>query len=281
MKWQETGVLPGSTNHYFNPGESFRSQFYYMKSFGHFYCNDRYDIHDRGAKPPLLFFVADGTLHVEYEGKSFEASKNDAVLLNCRMKHRYCCSDQCEFVFFHFDGPMAETNTDYLIKANGSPLFHQITRGGLGGELLNAVNALDDETAPDHNALSALVYRVLCRLENQYKEESGYSDLITDAVNYINDHVRENFTVESLADRAGLSLYYFSRKFKKETGTTAAEYIALSKIGYSRILLKTSSLSVAEIAEFLGYASSASYINAFKARTGISPLQYRRSADTV
>ena len=66
------------------------------------------------------------------------------------------------------------------------------------------------------------------------------------------------------------------RLFKKETGYSPEEYVSIAKINYAKLMLRTTVLPVSEIAEFLGYSSSASFINAFRKRRGIPPNQYRK-----
>ena len=95
-------------------------------------------------------------------------------------------------------------------------------------------------------------------------------------IEYIDQNIRETYSVQELADHVGLSRHYFMRLFKKETGYSPQEYVSSAKINYAKLMLRTTVLPVAEIADFLGYSSSASFINAFRMRRGISPNQYRK-----
>ena len=127
--------------------------------------------------------------------------------------------------------------------------------------------------------LSSVVYSTLCLIQSSNDtlpaSISPYSDMAAKTIEYIKNHIEQHFTLQQLADYAHLSPYYFSHIFKKETGYSPLEFVSITKIDYAKLILRTTSVSVSEIAEFLGYSSSASFINAFKARRGISPKKYR------
>ena len=55
------------------------------------------------------------------------------------------------------------------------------------------------------------------------------------------------------------------------------EYVINTRIEHAKTLLLTGNKSIGEIAEEVGYASSASLINIFVKKTGESPRQYRKS----
>ena len=101
------------------------------------------------------------------------------------------------------------------------------------------------------------------------------SDIIEQAVSYINEHFAEPISIESLADEMGLSQYHFIRKFKKETGYTPHEYLNNTRIAAASYLLKLTALPIKEICFQSGFASETVFYNAFKRRMGITPLQYR------
>ena len=79
-------------------------------------------------------------------------------------------------------------------------------------------------------------------------------------------------------------LYQFASKsesqaikiFKKEFGITPFKYLWQKKIGLAKSMLKSTNLSVKEIAFRLNYADEYYFSNAFKQKVGISPSEYRK-----
>ena len=82
-------------------------------------------------------------------------------------------------------------------------------------------------------------------------------------------------SISSAAASLGYSDYYFSKKFKSETGKSFCDYITEQRIKKSQVLLKNSRMSMQDIAEELGFSSQNYFARKFKEITGMSPSEYR------
>lgn len=279
MIWKETGVKEGSYMCFFNPSSMFKNYYYYMVSCGYFQCDEKYNIKNEGTRPPLFIFVISGSLELIYHSRHSIAHANEVILINCYNPQQYYCSDNCEFLFFHFDGKSAQNVTDHLIAQNGSPIFALNNAIDIYHNINEPIMKLCYQEQASDSFLSSVVYSTLCLLQSTNDTLSStispYSDMAAKVVDYIKSHIEQHFTLQELADYAHLSPYYFSHVFKKETGYSPLEFVSMTKINYAKLMLRTTSISISEIAESLGYSSSASFINAFKARRGISPKKYR------
>lgn len=111
------------------------------------------------------------------------------------------------------------------------------------------------------------------------------SPQIIDAIVYMENHYKEQPSLEETAQYAGFSTGYFSRLFRTQLGTTYSEYLNNIQIRHVQILLSTTKLSIMEIAHETGYCHG-EYLSAqFKKKIGMTPSQYRKkcieSKDTV
>jgi AraC-like DNA-binding protein len=79
-----------------------------------------------------------------------------------------------------------------------------------------------------------------------------------------------------VADRLGLRLPVFCQAFRKATGMTCTDYIALRRIRLAKKLLRENSLLVKEIAHRVGYESSSYFSRRFRQIEGRPPSSYRR-----
>ena len=66
-------------------------------------------------------------------------------------------------------------------------------------------------------------------------------------------------------------------KVKASTGKAVAEYIMEKRMNAAKDLLENSNLSITEISERVGFSSPKYFSTRFKAKTGDSPLAYRKS----
>lgn len=285
MIWKETGVLKGSYMSYFNTSEFFRHYYLYMVSCGYFLCNHEYSVKKPGNRHPVFFFIIDGELTFDYEGEHFTAGKDEIVLVNGYKPHHYFCEQNCEFLFFHFDGKYVPDLIDALIADNGSARFRLSNAQEVYSNINEPITKLCYQERASDAYLSSIVYSTLCMIPKTGADSNLFipsrvklsPDMISyQVIEYIDQNIQETYSVQELADHVGLSRHYFMRLFKKETGYSPREYVSIAKINYAKLMLRTTTLSIAEIADFLGYSSSASFINAFRMRRGISPNQYRK-----
>lgn len=107
--------------------------------------------------------------------------------------------------------------------------------------------------------------------------DSIKSSSIKKALRYIEKNYCNTVSLKEVADYVGLNSAYFSSLFKKELNMTFSSYIIKKRIDEGKHLLSATNLSLTEIAMALGFDSHSYFSNVFKAHTGMTPKQYRRS----
>lgn len=96
---------------------------------------------------------------------------------------------------------------------------------------------------------------------------------------YIVRNITSKISPVELAGIVGLSLDYFSRKFKRSCGISLKEFIKREKILFIARHLVDSDLSINETAYSFGYSDSSFFCRQFKEVTGSSPQAYRLAND--
>ena len=99
------------------------------------------------------------------------------------------------------------------------------------------------------------------------------------AVYFSNQHSLSNGipTVQYLAENLHLSPSYLSDMLRALTGQNAQQHIHDKLIEMAKEKLSTTKLSVSEVAYALGFEHPQSFSKLFKAKTKLSPLEFRRS----
>ena len=106
-------------------------------------------------------------------------------------------------------------------------------------------------------------------------------DYIKTTLKELEKHFLEPFSLENLAAAIGVSKYHLSREFKKYIGTTLNEYVITLRLNYAKELLRYTQNSVGDIAFACGINQVSHFINLFKSREGMTPLQYRKEWDGI
>lgn len=97
-------------------------------------------------------------------------------------------------------------------------------------------------------------------------------------IDYIEHHLDQALTLGDLARQIDLSDFHFARMFKQSTGQAPHRYVMQRRLAVARNLLARSSLSVTDIALHCGFSSASHFSNRFRAETGLSPSDFKRSA---
>jgi len=95
------------------------------------------------------------------------------------------------------------------------------------------------------------------------------------ALNLIHQQPEQAWTLESLAEQALMSRSTFADTFSKTVGLTPMKYLTKWRMSEAKKLLKTSQLSVAQIAEKSGYETEAAFRKAYKNIMGEPPGEAR------
>lgn len=101
-------------------------------------------------------------------------------------------------------------------------------------------------------------------------------DAMQEAAQYICDHCEETVSVRELARQSGYSKDHFTRRFKESIGRTPRQYINDVKLTQAKKLLRTTDMSVSQIAATLGFCDAGYFTNFFCEKAGVTPSYYRK-----
>jgi len=102
-------------------------------------------------------------------------------------------------------------------------------------------------------------------------------DRVKKAEEYMQRHFEGDVTIETLADKLGMSPRNFVRRFKAATGRLPNAYLQMLRIAAAKEMLEEGRLPVQNICETIGYENVAFFREVFKRHTGMTPAGYRSS----
>ena len=113
-------------------------------------------------------------------------------------------------------------------------------------------------------------------------ERTRVSPLRASVTRRIEDYIAANLDrdvpLRALAELARLSVDHFVRAFRAATGKTPHRFVLDQRLGHAAPMLKSGRAPIADVARACGFRSAAHFSVKFRARFGVTPSQYRRSA---
>jgi AraC family transcriptional activator FtrA len=106
------------------------------------------------------------------------------------------------------------------------------------------------------------------------------SNLFSDTVTWMQEHLDQIITVDALAARAAMSHRTFARRFQAATGTTPYQWLLRQRVQLAQRLLETTDLAVDSVAERSGFSTAANLRKHFHRSVHTSPQFYRRTFQT-
>ncbi|MCL2702641.1 MAG: AraC family transcriptional regulator [Defluviitaleaceae bacterium] len=98
---------------------------------------------------------------------------------------------------------------------------------------------------------------------------------IQKTLDYIEDNIKAEISIEELADIAALSLFYYQRLFARLVKKPVREYIKLRRLARAGKSLEDKNRRVLDIALEYGFNCHETFTRAFKDAYGFSPSEYR------
>ncbi|SHH06726.1 AraC-type DNA-binding protein [Butyrivibrio fibrisolvens DSM 3071] len=141
-------------------------------------------------------------------------------------------------------------------------------------QLSSATNNADLQTRYQIDMIVELTKAV----HNHKLSLDKYSPTIQRVLEYINLHLGDHISNEDLSANANMSISHLAKVFKKETGVTMTEYIALLRCKKAANLLKKTNLPIQEISSYVGYSDNNYFVKVFKKNYDMTPTEFRRNA---
>ncbi|HEX2947472.1 MAG TPA: AraC family transcriptional regulator [Clostridia bacterium] len=106
------------------------------------------------------------------------------------------------------------------------------------------------------------------------KREKSPIDILLE---YIHTNYPNDISLDDLCELVHINRTSLNRKFKEQVGYTSMEYLLRHRIKIACDALSHTNLSLAEIAEAIGFKYDTYFIKQFSSKIGMSPSEYRQS----
>ena len=248
----------------------------------------RYEMHDHSAVEIVL--TLEGSVTYTIEDKVYQVRKGEILIIPQDTAHSLTMEEGSSRYLYLFEPDAIMTMRDIKSMAiYFNKPFH--LRDGSDAHvrirelLLRAKDLYEKRELMWNTACYSCILRVYATLGQRYLSgirprtadnmRNMDSEVINAVMTYINNHYREELSLENVAGFAGFSRYYFSRSFKKQTGYSFKDYLCQKRLQVAMDLLIRTNRSMRDVAIESGFGSVATFNRVFREKKGCTPTQYR------
>ena len=227
-----------------------------------------------------IFFITDGHGRFRTRREDIPVAIHDVIIVNANVPHTELSQLDSPLTYI----VLGVEGLEAIAGVDGYTMLH-LLHGWK--ELMLCLKLMLQESCealPGYEEICrSLLDVILVRLERQrdlsFSDESAgpRSSREFELVRrYIDNHFKENLTLDQLAQLAHLNKYYLAHTFRAEFGTSPINYLISRRVEESRFLLRETDHTLSLIAQMLGFSSLSYFSQCFRRVEGVSPMEYRK-----
>ncbi|MBW4474623.1 MAG: AraC family transcriptional regulator [Stenomitos rutilans HA7619-LM2] len=235
-------------------------------------------IHDRTLQAPMLATIEEMT-------QPTPISSGTITVIPANSRNWACWDSEHQFIALAFESTLLAQHVaeapgmrnveltptlsrpDPLIHSIGLALRTELESNGMEGSLY----------------VNAMTTALMAHLLRHYSTQSQAFPTITSGlpkrklqqvIDYIYEHLEQDLTLSELAAIVHISPSYFSGLFRQSTGLAPHQYMIQCRIDRAKHLLLKGELSIADVAQSLGFAHQSHLSRHFKRLVGVTPKAF-------
>ncbi len=256
----------------------------------------------------IFYFVRDGHMKLEEEGKIYDLMAGDVLFLSPGKCHDgLAVNDRVGYYYIHFrwdslqevemqedeyQNAKMEVWEKTILSVEGDSghdvlllpkIIHlpPFLQRELTEDVAQLISASQRVSVHQHSMCCCRFLALLLKMSQTETERllpdapSSFSYTVP-IMAYLKKNYGEKITGEMLEKHFHHNFDYMNRKFKENTGYTIFQYLERFRIGESRKLLESKRFTIAEIAGMLGYCNAFYFTKVFRKYENMTPSEYRK-----
>lgn len=220
-----------------------------------------------------LMFVESGSLYYEHNGNRYISDNSHVLFLPKHLDYSMDCIDCSMSYVINFDvSNELEDKNIYSFDMFPQPY------------IFNLLSKLEKAWTLKKTAFQCscigLAYQIIAHIEEAKSPQVPQIYMkkkIDSSLRYIEEHYSDsNLSNDMIAAQSFISTVYFRKLFQKIYGISPMRYVQSLRLKRAKALLQSGYLSVAAIAETVGFSSVFYFSRLFKKIEGKSPSEYAR-----
>lgn len=260
----------------------------HINSFFKLPCSDTYEFLGESHNAWELMYVIRGTLCVSADERVYHLSAGQMIFHQPLELHKFYVTDKngAEILVMSYfaEGRLRDFFREKVFLLNEEQqgilsglISYAESHAVEGGSLYDRYHSAFQSEVLYSQKVSLYMHQLMLSLVENNSitplPESEDSAIFTKAVQYMNDRIYQNLSVEEIASGLHMSVSALKRVFKKYAGMGVHKYFLKLKLKTAIELLGNGS-SVTSVASQLGFSSQGYFTNTFKRELGDSPTKY-------
>lgn len=271
-------------------------QYMLSKDFELYYYEDRalpkVDLHAHGYYE--FYFFQEGNVQMQIGDILYPVRYGDIMLIPPHVAHRPIIKDDehpyRRFVFWisqEYCNHLLQSSPDYAyimqyVEIEKKYIFHtdQTAFHTIQSKLLRLLEEMHSQKFGRDAQISVCINDLVLNLNRLAYEQNTPSKKYSETVlyqrltEYIEDHIEEDLSLETLAKMFYVSKYHIAHVFKDNIGISIHQYITKKRLNLCKDAI-SGRISITDAYHMFGFGDYSSFYRAFKKEFGISPKDYR------
>lgn len=230
-----------------------------------------------------LIYITKSSCKILNGSEIIKAEKGDLVVINSEDLHTVMCDQDAKTPGEYICYIMKHEFCDEM----GFNITENIVQKKLRDDRVDEIFAVIEKEIHQKlnyqtESIKISLLQVLLILFRDYisdsyveQKKSDKIKLTKKTVKFIRKNFNKSITMEDIENHCGYSRFYLSRIFKDVTSKTIISYLNEVRVDKSKDMLRTTAMSINEIALNCGFESQSYFGKVFKKHTGCSPVEYR------
>ncbi|WP_310603643.1 AraC family transcriptional regulator [Anaerosporobacter sp.] len=273
-----------------------RRQYMLSKDFEIYYYNDRNLMQ---VKPHThnyyeFYFFLEGEVSIKIEEETYALKAGDIVLIPPNVYHHAIIHDKSKpyrrFVLWiskEYCEQLMEMSIDYVylmqyVSISKEYIFHNdiITFNTIQAKVFQLVEEIQGERFGKNIKITLSINDLILHLNRivyEWKQERRLiegQNLYQNLIYYIDEHLDEKLTLDTLAKEFFISKYHIAHIFKDNMGLSIHQYILKKRLLACKEAMFGNE-SISEIYLLFGFKDYSSFYRAFKKEFGVSPKEFK------
>ena len=241
-----------------------------------------------------FYFFVEGDVSMQIGKQTYHVRSGDLMLIPSHTPHRPIIhsskSPYRRFVFWiskELCDHLSQRSSSYTyliqhVEAHKDYLFHMdpVAFNTLQSKMIRILEEMHAERFGKEEQISLYISDFLLHInrltyeKTEPKPHSINTSLYSNLVEYIEQHLDDDLSLERLAEEFYVSKYHIAHVFKENVGLSIHQYITKKRLALCQEAIRAK-MNITEVYHTYGFGDYSSFYRAFKKEFGISPKDFR------